>query len=151
MRRLSALALASTLATTACGASSAAVPQDAGVESIDPRVSSIVTGGEWESGGDVGTYRMVVRQRGWEHTRGELHLQWLEEDHDNYTVTLARSVPVRELNEADVWALGGGSFETPEDGPTVLVLPATHTYSMVDSTFRITFGPPGQYRVTPTP
>ena len=151
MRRLSALALASTLATAACGASSAAVPQGNEVESIDPRVSSLVTGGEWESGGEVGMYRMVVLQRGWEHVRGELHLQWLEEDHDSFTVALARSVPVRELNEADVWAMGGGSFETPQDGPTVLVLPATHTYSLADTTFRITLGRPGEYSVTPTP
>ncbi|HYJ80171.1 MAG TPA: hypothetical protein VEW03_11240 [Longimicrobiaceae bacterium] len=112
-------------------------------------MSSIVTGGHWESGEEVGSYRIVVRLRGWEHLRGELHVQWLREDHDRWEATVVRSLPVQEVNDPDVWSLGAGSFETPEGGPTVLVLPATHTYSLEERTFRITLGPPGQYSVAP--
>jgi hypothetical protein len=151
MRLLPSLALAGALVASTCGARSLAAQQADKVAGIDPDVYSVVTGGYWRSGEDEGSYRIVIVRRGWEHVHGELHLQWLRDDQEKFATTVARSIPVREVNDGDVWSLGAGTFILSEDRPTVLVLPATHTYTLAKGSFRITLGPPGEYRVESQP
>lgn len=43
---------------------------------VDTTIVDISTGGLWEQGARYRRWRVIVRNRGWEHTRNLLYLQW---------------------------------------------------------------------------
>ena len=70
--------------------------------SLDIKIESVSSQGQWEAGNKEGSYRFVLYQYGFEHVRGEIWVQWLtwEVDKDGiYTrKVLAADKPIEELN-----------------------------------------------------
>jgi ribosomal protein L11 methylase PrmA len=46
---------------------------------VPPDVVSVVSGGYWESGGNSGTYRVVVVNSGFEHVTSRVFVEWVSE------------------------------------------------------------------------
>src|SRR5918999_4749491 len=44
---------------------------------LDPALTSVVTGGYWESGGRKGSIRLLVFNSGWNNVRSRLVVQWI--------------------------------------------------------------------------
>ena len=68
---------------------------------IDTTIFVISTGGLWEQGTRYGNWRVIVINRGWEHRRSFLYLQWLKTDDDKKKVTELETVPIPEFNAGD--------------------------------------------------
>ncbi len=49
-------------------------------DSVNPAIYHVSTGGMWKVNEDYGSWRVIVRNLGWEHTRSFLYLQWLRFD-----------------------------------------------------------------------
>ncbi|UCE56667.1 MAG: hypothetical protein JSV31_14835 [Desulfobacterales bacterium] len=64
-------------------------------------ISDIATGGLWDEGENYGTWRLIVRNLGWEHTRSFLYLQWLKTDDENKKVVELITIPIPEFNTGD--------------------------------------------------
>jgi hypothetical protein len=67
----------------------------------DTTISHISTGGFWEQGKKYGTWRVIVRSLGWEHTRSYVYLQWLKTDEENNEVIEFKIIPIPEFNNGD--------------------------------------------------
>lgn len=68
------LAFALVIALVSCAAS--------GQSQVLPSVHSVLSGGYWQSGGQAGTYRVVVVNQGWEHVTSRVFIEWLREPRD---------------------------------------------------------------------
>lgn len=68
---------------------------------VDTMISDIATGGLWDEGENYGTWRLIVRNLGWEHTRSFLYLQWLKTDDENKKVVELITIPIPEFNTGD--------------------------------------------------
>lgn len=79
---------------------------------LDANIDSIISFGNWAQDTQEGNYRFILYQRGFEHVRGELRLQWLKWKQDKngvYTEKVVTSeVPIEEINKL------GFSITTPE-------------------------------------
>ena len=68
---------------------------------IDTTIIHVSTGGLWEQGVEHGSWRLIVRNLGWEHTRSFLYLQWLKTDEDKNKVIELKTIPIPEFNTGD--------------------------------------------------
>ena len=68
---------------------------------IDTTVNNISTGGFWKEGGNYGTWRLIVSNTGWEHTRSILYLQWLKIDDKDKVLIEFKTIPITEFNSGD--------------------------------------------------
>ena len=68
---------------------------------LNTTISEVATGGFWEQKQTYGTWRLVVRDLGWEHTRSFLYLQWLKTDDKNKNEIELKTVPIPEFNSAN--------------------------------------------------
>ena len=64
----------------------------------DTTICHISTGGLWEQGEKYGSWRMIVSNLGWEHTRSYVYLQWLKTDDENKELTESKTIPIPEFN-----------------------------------------------------
>ena len=112
---------------------------------LDPTIRTVVSGGMWERATGVGTFRIVVQNVGWEHTRSLVQVQWLASDEATQKVRIAAAVAVPELNEA-TWANIDSIRFLPGPGSRVEILYLVHgegpQLRMV-----LALGAPGSYTV----
>jgi len=66
---------------------------------LDTTVFAVATGGYWKQGENYGNIRVVVRNLGWEHTRSQFYIQWLQSNDSTKTVEASSTIPIAELNE----------------------------------------------------
>ena len=68
---------------------------------VDTTIIHVSTGGLWEQRQKYGTWRVIVRNLGWEHTRSYVYLQWLKTDEENNEVIEFKTIPIPEFNTGD--------------------------------------------------
>jgi len=68
---------------------------------LNTTISDVTTGGMWKENNTYGTWRLVGRNLGWEHTRSYLYLQWLKIDDTNKKITEYRTMPIQEFNDSN--------------------------------------------------
>lgn len=112
---------------------------------IDPCISSVASGGSWESDGIVGFYRVVVGNSGFEIVEYILYLQWLADATEDSAPRIVLSEPVSGIGSDEPLSIGTPVFEV--DGGAAIVLEATDPHTLAASTFRIIPGKPGEYTV----
>ena len=115
------------------------------VPALDPTIRTVVSGGVWNAAPDVGTFRIVVQNLGWEHTRSRVQVQWLASDDATQKLRLASTIAVPELNEA-TWANVDSVRFLPGSDAKVEILYVVHgegpQVRMV-----LALGAPGSYTV----
>jgi len=116
---------------------------EAFVESVDPTVEHVLSGGLWEDKDSYGRYRVVVQNLGWEHTRSYLYLQWLETHDDTETITELMSIPVSEFNEG-----GWRNVQRIDRDGNVFVLHYTARGNEDIRKALLRPGKPGKYAIT---
>ena len=72
---------------------------------LDPSVSSVVSGGYWEKEKERGSYRIIVWSRGWEHVTSKVRVEWILEDSDKQENRVFVSSAVDSIPDW-VWSLG---------------------------------------------
>lgn len=112
---------------------------------IDPCISSVASGGSWESDGVTGHYRVVVENTGFEAVESFLHLQWLADATEDSGPRIVLSEPVSGIGSEGPLSIGAPVFEF--DGGTAILLEATDPHTLATSTFRIIPGAPGEYTI----
>lgn len=120
------------------------------VAGLDASLRTVQGGGSWKAGERYGGYRLVVVEGGFEHVSTAGYLQWLWANEDSSTVEVISTVPLTEIGRG-IWSFGEGEFCHLPDGSVELILPATHTYTLEQQTFRFRLGAPGQYQFLETP
>src|SRR5262247_1487092 len=75
-----------------------APPKPPAPTAVETGISDVATGGDWESGGRSGTYRVVVRGGGRRALRSDVLLQWLAWDARSEQPIEVSSVRVTELS-----------------------------------------------------
>lgn len=68
---------------------------------LDTTIDQVLMRGLWTEGEKYGSWRLVSRNLGWEHTRSYLYLQWLLIDEDKQEQVEIKTVPVTEFNDKD--------------------------------------------------
>jgi hypothetical protein len=96
--------LAILMGTLLANLSHAQAPIKANAPKADPRITSIVTGGYWQTDADHGTYRILLYQTGYEHVSTGVVAQWIAEGN-------AQSDPQRIVHELELVASGLHSFQ----------------------------------------
>jgi hypothetical protein len=77
---------------------------------LDPALTSVVTGGYWESGGKRGSVRLLVFNTGWQHVRTRLVVQWIEEQPATERIVIHASRDVEAI-PSEMWALAAPRLE----------------------------------------
>src|SRR5690349_19266139 len=72
------------------------------VPQLDPRVYEVATGGQWNAGGQTGSFRVVVLQEGFEEIKYSAFLQWLDE--------ATRTRPAKVVATQNLGTLAGRCF-----------------------------------------
>jgi hypothetical protein len=80
------------------------------VSRLDPALTSVVSGGYWESGGKRGSIRLLVFNSGWDHVRSRLVVQWIEEQPANDRILIHASRDVEAVPN-EMWALAAPRIE----------------------------------------
>ena len=117
--------------------------------SLDVRVSSVVTGGYWETQTQRGRYRAIVVSGGWEHVSSQLRIEWLLEDPDKQEIRVLRSTTIDSIPDW-VYSLGAPSF-VYAGKTTQLRVDGTEPRELTNASWLITLGAPGQYSVATPP
>jgi hypothetical protein len=112
---------------------------------LDPSIRTVVSGGMWERAAVVGTFRIVVQNLGWEHTRSLVQVQWLAPDDATQKLRIAATVAVPELNEA-TWANVDSIRFLPGPGSRVDILYVVHG-ERPQLRMVLALGTPGSYTV----
>jgi hypothetical protein len=125
----------------------------ADMQKLSPELQTIGTGGRWLRGSTVGTFRLLVRQLGFEFQRDYVFLQWIRlADDATESDLVERTVPIAEVHgiitshrfarAGKDWKLILGSewLDHAVDPPTkrhgyFVISPSTdYTYSCSEST-----------------
>jgi len=110
VKSLTQLLLALGLITCVPGLSQAQKQIGFDVSKLDPALTSVVSGGYWESGGKRGSIRLLVFNTGWDNVRSRLVVQWIEEQpaKDRILIHASRDV---EAIPSEMWALAAPRIE----------------------------------------
>jgi len=68
---------------------------------VDTTIYHIVSGGFWEHEGDHGSWRLIARNLGWEHTKSYLYIQWLKADDEKQHIIELMTISISEFNEGN--------------------------------------------------
>lgn len=114
--------------------------------SIDPTIQHVMSGGRWQSGGQSGWYRAIIRTGGFEHIVSNLTVEWIGDDSEP---SVMHSVDVKELD-------GLGRLDAPSltlRGKTwVLTMQWTDTHGRrAPHRVSLALGPPGLYTLREKP
>lgn len=102
---------------------------------LPPNLDQVRTGAYWEEGEKRGFVRFCSFERGFEHVRHQIVIEWTlgPTDHDDEISVLSRMV-VKEI--PDVWSVGEARFV--EKGKKQFIeFSATHTYTYKEADFSI--------------
>ena len=108
---------------------------------LDPSVTHVVSGGTWRSREGEGTFRVVVRNQGWEHVSSRLTVEWLAANQDSRSVTVLRSQSPAEISEGR-WSLGAPQL-IRQSARWMLLIEGTNPYTLATRRWRFALGPPG--------
>jgi hypothetical protein len=108
---------------------------------LDPAIAHVVSGGAWTDDSTSGEWRAVVRNRGFEHVRSRLTIDWLAADPDSQVTRVVRSRRVTEF-EREPWSLGPPKFRRDRQGWWLLI-EGTNPYTLVTRSWRFRLGRPG--------
>lgn len=97
--------------------------------------------GSWEASEQKGHYRIIIKQYGYEHVKNTVFIQWIAESEEGNS--LVKSVPVSEVNEPEVYAVGIREIDGKK-----LRLSLTDTYTLDKSSIEIIVGLPGEYKAS---
>jgi hypothetical protein len=90
-----------------------------GAATPDPDIVVIVTGGSWEHDGKRGTFRIVVRNCGFEHVSSQVTADWITEPRSlGY---LPKIETTRQLLAAGAISVGMPELESIEDAMRVTI------------------------------
>lgn len=112
---------------------------------VDPNVSSVASGGFWESDGVAGHYRIVVENYGFEVVGSTVHLQWLADATEDTSSRIVFSEQVSGIGPDGPLSIGTPVFELGTE--TVIVIEATNPYTLASGSYRIIPGAPGEYTI----
>lgn len=113
---------------------------------VDTSISSVASGGFWESDGVTGRFRVVVENSGFELVESVVHLQWLADATEDSGPRMVLSEPVPGIGPDGPLSVDTPVFEIDEG--TVIVLEATDPRTLATVTFRIIPGAPGEYTMS---
>jgi len=116
---------------------------------LDPIVSSVITGGAWAAAGEHGTYRLVVLSGGFEHITSVLYVQWLREDPERREVRVRATRLVAEIPQG-IYSLGTPTFEGRGREFRVEVT-GTDSHTMATARWALLLGAPGRYTLAARP
>jgi hypothetical protein len=102
----------------------------AGLASAPPKVptevSSVVTGGYWDTGKSHGTYRVVSWRQGFEHVSSGVIAEWIADPIDNNSDS--KVIATKQLVEPGLFSLGAPEF-IPTNNSLVVKLSGVATHS----------------------
>jgi hypothetical protein len=85
----------------------------------DPDIVVVVTGWGWERDGERGTYRIVVRNSGFEHVSSQVTADWITEPRSPNDSPKVRTT--RQLLAAGAISVGMPDLEQTENGMRVTI------------------------------
>lgn len=68
---------------------------------LDTTIDQVLMRGFWQDENKYGTYRLVSRNLGWEHTKSYLYLQWILTDDKAQELIEFKTLPITEFNDTD--------------------------------------------------
>ncbi len=115
---------------------------------LPPNLDQVKTGAYWEEGEKSGFVRFCSFERGFEHVRHQIVIEWTlsPADHDDEISVLTRKV-VKEI--PDRWSVGEARF-VQKGKKQFIEFSATHTYSYKEADFSIEILGVGKIAVTKT-
>ena len=118
-----------------------------GLDQLDSSVSSVVTGGYWETNGQHGYIRLVVLTSGSEHLISTLYVQWLEDARETEPARVVRSQRVEGV-PSGLWTLGAPRFSlVQKKWQATIDGTDSHTSPMKRGRWLLVFGEPGELSV----
>lgn len=117
---------------------------------LELEIDSVRTLGSWSHDGQLGTYRLIVRTRGYEHAHSELWLQWLAWEEESHGMSFARVLvaqrPIIEINRLQF------QLDEPECADmgrcdSMTIKARSGFDSVPNKQFRIVPAQPGEYEV----
>ncbi|MEX2347773.1 MAG: hypothetical protein WD511_01020 [Balneolaceae bacterium] len=108
---------------------------------IPAEVVEVRSFGIWETSEQIGHYRIVIKQYGYEHVKNTVFIQWIAESEEGNT--LIKSVPISEVNEPNVYAVGIEKINGDK-----ISLNLTDTYTLDNTSIEISVGSPGKYKAS---
>jgi hypothetical protein len=121
----------------------------AALEKLEPAIRTMVSGGEWNDGGQEGFFRLILISDGWEHVGHRAVLQWVAINQDNRTLAVAKSVPIKEM-PSTAWNVARSEFKE-RGGKWQIQMSGRPVYEGKPATLSITPGPSFSYTFTATP
>jgi hypothetical protein len=93
-------------------------------ESIPVEIETVITGGYWAQGTAGGSYRVIIRTRGFDHLLSSLTVQWIADPDLNLPRRVVASKTIEMLVrlsdpqfslEQDMWFLGVSNIDTHDN------------------------------------
>lgn len=114
------------------------------VATLPAHIATVLTGGEWESGGERGFYRIVVTAAGIEHVSNRIYIQRIALAFADNGYRLVTTRRVEELDPLGVAASVEADFYGQ---PLPVVTISTTDREMKRRSYRLTLMPSGTYRL----
>ncbi len=115
---------------------------------LDPSVSLVVSGGQWDTGAERGTFRLLLL-RGWSRPGGRVVVQWLEVQPTAKALVLHSSREVDAIQEGR-WVLGIPRLEK-RNAHWYVVITGTTDAGRIRRTWRFALDAPGKLREVQLP
>lgn len=141
--RVAAILIAA--AFIAAAAPAAADPVEA-AKAIPADVSEVLTGGGWQQGDQVGTYRVVTTYQGsGEQSYAAVALQWIAFDRAG-GAAVVETVPINEINERKLRSVFVG-MEADKENEVTLIVTHIGDDPSKEENINVVAGLPGRYRL----
>lgn len=123
----------------------AAMPVIAMQDPVEAAPAWVATGGQWDSGPEQGSYRVIVENVGFEHVTCRVWIEWIANAGSERSSRVIARVPFSEVSSG-FWSCQAEAEEPVLAGAT-LTLRAAHAYSYEERVFKAILGVPGKYRM----
>jgi len=126
--------------------SAAALSATAPVTPLIPLdIAQVLSGGSWWSKGAHGSFRVIVREQGWEHVTSRVFVEWVTEPS-------TRELPPAVLVASEIQELrtSGCSVEAslePSVTGATLRVAGSNAYTLEKCSFTVDLQSPGHYKV----
>ncbi len=117
-------------------------------ESVDPAslptvIATVRTTGWWTEGERVGTYRIIIKEQGFDKIVSELFIQWLEVVEGAPETEMLATVGIEQLNELPAYKLEIAAVHELEDRLDIELDGYNH-YTGETRRFLLRAGPPSE-------
>lgn len=110
-------------------------------------VSTVHTGGAWSERDKEGTYRVIITDRGFDHVKSKLYLQWLVQEPEEGLPQVRATVAFAAFNEMPVYNLDISEWK-PQMNRLRVELSAYNSYSGAKCRFIVEAMTPGAATLT---